>query len=195
MQGGGRRAPRKWRRGASPEHDTPQAKTPRVESKNVCVWRALGAGAQGANLGGLPTRGNHCDPDPLHTALAERNPRSDTAVPTKGRAPTRGVPPGAPDAPGAGGRQGQRGMPAKSTKRPYGRCECAKWAMVAKDNPQQRYKKESLTTMKRAPLNGHRDSPTRRVRGSSKPPREKGRKGLMMQGRPYSRAGRGATAA
>ena len=74
MQGGGRRAPRKWRRGASPEHDNPQAETPRVESNNVCVWRALGAGVQGANLARLRARGNPCNPEPLHTAPAEKTP-------------------------------------------------------------------------------------------------------------------------
>lgn len=74
MQGGGRRAPRKWRRGASPEHDTPQAEARRAESKNVCVCRTFGAGVAGANFVGLPTKGNPDNPDPLHTALAERNP-------------------------------------------------------------------------------------------------------------------------
>lgn len=116
MQGGGRRAPRERRRGASPEHDTPEAEAPRAESKNVCALRALGAGGQGANLGGLPTRGNPCNPAPLHAALAEKNPRRDTYVPGVAGAPARGVPPGAPDAPGAGARQGQRGEPAKSTE-------------------------------------------------------------------------------
>lgn len=180
MQGGGRCAPRERRRGASPEHDTPKAETPRVESKTVCVWRAFGAGLRGANFDGLPAKGNPRNPDPLHTALAERNPRSDTAVPAESGDPEGGVPYGAPDDTGAGGRQGQRGKPAKSPIRPYDLCECALKTVLAKDTPTQRYEKKGLTTMMRAPVYGHRDSPLRRVRGSSKPPREEGRKGSSM---------------
>ena len=107
MQGGGRCAPRERRRGVSPEHDNPQAEAPRAESKNVACLRAFEQGGRGAHLASLRERGNPLHPCALLNALAEKNPRSDTAVPTEGRAPTGGVPPGAPVAPGAGARQGQ----------------------------------------------------------------------------------------
>ena len=103
--GGCKQAPCEWRRGFSPEHDisTPR---PTGETKNVTHLRALGQRGRGANLASLRERGNPLTLCTQNTALAERNPRSDTAVPTVGRAPVGGVPYGAAVAPAAGTRKG-----------------------------------------------------------------------------------------
>ena len=55
-------------------------------------WRAFGAGAGVANLGALATRGNTPAPDAQNNAVADKNARRATAVPTEGRAPKGACP-------------------------------------------------------------------------------------------------------
>lgn len=113
-------SPRERRRGGAPS-TAGDTLAPRARQKMSHKWRAFGARLQGANLGGLPTRGNPC----RRAAAAQggsrkKTPRSGHRCADRRERPRRGVPSGAAAAPAAGARQGQpphKGGKAHPTER------------------------------------------------------------------------------
>ena len=111
---GARARPREGRRCEAPSTTPTNPIAPRW-SKNVWSTRTLGRSTDGANLASLRERGNPAGHRPQNTAIAEKNPRRDTAVPSEARAP-------APTQEGRGralwrGGRGPRRSPTRATAR------------------------------------------------------------------------------
>lgn len=136
---GGRAArPPREAQGRKPRAGQGATPAPRAGQKMCARHGRSGRGA-GWQTSGNRTEGKHPATLPAkHRASRKKTPGGTPLCRPKGE-PHRGGPPGAPAAPGAGARQGQpphKGGKAHTTMRAK---VLRDTAMVAKDNPKQRY--------------------------------------------------------